>query len=40
VIRIGVEGDEYQLLFETGLEQAAGIETELGSAIGKLRRSL
>jgi len=29
-----------QLLFENGLQQADGIETELGSAIGRLRRNL
>jgi hypothetical protein len=29
-----------QQLFETGLQQANGIETELGSSIGKLRRNL
>ena len=29
-----------QLLFENGLQQPDGIETELGSAVGKLRRNL
>jgi enoyl-CoA hydratase/carnithine racemase len=29
-----------QLLFENGLQQAGGIETELGGAIGELRRNL
>ena len=33
-------GPFVQQLFETGLQQADGIETELGSAIGKLRRNL
>jgi hypothetical protein len=29
-----------QLLFENGLQQPDGIETELGGAIGELRRNL
>ena len=29
-----------QLLFKNGLQQPDGIETDLGSAIGKLRQNL